>query len=180
MKKLKFSIITCTYNSAEYLPVNIDSLINQTYHNYEHIFVDGYSSDNTIEIIGKYKTKFPDRVKLVQSKPIGISHAMNKGISLATGDYILHLHSDDSLFYDIALQEVNEILSKNNYDWIYGKINVINDGKISIGLWPEKKIFHQNNKSILGRNILKYFNYIPHQSVFLKREVFDNFGLTNF
>jgi len=93
---MKFSIITCTYNSEKYLQENINSVESQIFHNFEHVFIDGNSSDKTIEIIKKYQKKYPHTVKLLQCEPKGISNAMNHGINQSSGQYIIHLHSDDS------------------------------------------------------------------------------------
>lgn len=173
---MKFSIITCTYNSAKWLDRNITSVRNQSYKNFEHIFIDGFSSDQTLNIINDYKNKFNDKVKLFQSMPGGISDAMNEGIKKSTGDYLIHLHSDDSFFDDQVLDDVRKFLGAKNPDWIYGKINVTEENGENTGSFPNKKIFQQNFKNKFGNYLLKYFNYIPHQAVFIKKEVFKNNG----
>ena len=77
---MKFSIITCTYNSEKFLKKNIESVKKQNFKDFEHIFIDGFSQGGTINIIKNYQTEFPQRVKLFQVEPKGISHAMNEGI----------------------------------------------------------------------------------------------------
>ncbi len=172
-KNMKFSIITCTYNSEEYLQDNIDSIESQTYKDYEHIFIDGFSSDKTIEIIKKYQQKYPDKVKLFQFEPMGIGHAMNKGIEKATGKYIMHLHSDDSLYNKNILSIVNTFSTKNeNPEMIYGKAYTINVESNETMIRPFLKV---GNKK-LRFWLLLLINYIPHQSVFLKKEVFEKYG----
>ena len=119
---MKFSIITCTYNSAVFLEKNINSVKKQMYENYEHIFIDGFSSDKTPEIIKKYKQENPENIIFFQTKPKGISSAMNEGIRKAKGDYLIHLHSDDSFFDKNVLQDVADFLEQNpGLDWLYGK-----------------------------------------------------------
>ena len=173
---MKFSIITCTYNSAEYLQKNIDSVKNQTYQNFEHIFIDGFSSDATIEIIKKYQEEFPEKVKLFQFKPKGISDAMNRGAEESAGEYLIHLHSDDNFYANTVLQEVSDFIKiKDDPDWIYGKINVVEQNNESIGTFPEKKIL-QLGKNYFSNYLLKFFNFIPHQAVFIKKEIFEKFG----
>lgn len=173
---MKFSIITCTFNSAQYLNKNIDSLTLQVFNDFEHIFIDSFSVDGTVEIINEYQKRFPDKVRLFQYPPKGISNAMNEGIKMAQGDYIIHLHSDDSLYDSNVLKDVADFLSKNNYDWIYGKINVVEESGKDVGIFPNKKIYQGGSDSTWSKFLLKFYNYIPHQAVFIKKEIFSRFG----
>lgn len=175
---MKFSIITCTYNSEKFLQKNIDSVKSQTFKDYEHVFIDGNSNDSTIEIIKKYKEDYPDRVKFFQSEPKGISNAMNKGVERASGEFLIHLHSDDSFYDDKVLEDVNVFLEKNkSLDWIYGLANVIEENGENILIYPDKPNLHFNNsKSFIGRYLMKILTFVPHQAVFIKKSVFEKFG----
>lgn len=173
---MKFSIITCTYNSEARLKKNIDSVKNQSYFDWEHIFIDGFSNDKTLDLIKEYQVLFPDKVKLYQFPPNGISNAMNEGIKKVSGSYLIHLHSDDSFYDANVLRDVHNFLGGNDSDWIYGKINVINGEGEGCGVFPTKKMWQNNYHDWLGRYVLKFYNYIPHQSVFIKKEIFDKFG----
>lgn len=177
MKNPRFSIITCTYNSSEYLLKNIDSVKSQIFDNFEHIFVDGFSSDDTMSILEEYRASFPEKVKIFQLNPSGISSAMNKGIVCSGGEYLIHLHSDDSFFDNMVLFDVNDFLNKKqNPDWIYGKISVFNKF-LSKGTWPDNNIWHKNNfYNNFYNYILKFYNYIPHQAVFIKKKIFYSLG----
>lgn len=179
MNKIRFSVITCTYNSAKYLSKNIESVSQQVFINFEHIFIDGFSSDGTMDILKKYQLLFPDRVKIYQLTPSGISSAMNKGIFFSRGEYLIHLHSDDSFFDNKVLFDVDNFIKKiKNIDWIYGKVNVFFKGGLSKGIWPSHNIWHKNNFCDKFRNyILKFYNYIPHQAVFINKKIFHSFGL---
>jgi glycosyltransferase involved in cell wall biosynthesis len=173
---MKFSIITCTYNSEKYLEKNIEMLKSQTFDDFEHIFIDWNSTDKTVEIINEYKNEFPDKVKLYQQKPWWISKAMNEWIIKSSWEYIIHLHSDDSFYNEKVLENVNDFLCKNDYDWIYWKANVVENNWItSMWLFPNRKIFQYNSMSKFGKYFLKFFNYIPHQAVFIKKEVFEKY-----
>jgi len=173
---MKFSIITCTYNSAQYIQKNINSVKNQTCQNFEHIFIDGFSTDSTIEIIEKYRQEFPEKVKLFQFPAKGISNAMNQGIEKSSGEYLTHLHSDDSFYDNTVLQNVDEFIErKNKPDWIYGKINVVEKNDASVGTFPERKLL-QLGKNIFSSYFLKFFNFIPHQAVFIKKKTIEKFG----
>jgi len=118
-KKHKISIITVTKNSEKYLQENIDSLSNQTYKNFEHLIIDGKSSDKTIEIIKKNSNK----ISFWESKiDNGLYDAMNKGIKNATGDIIGILNSDD-FYYADALSTVNDYFTKyTDIDFLFGSV----------------------------------------------------------
>ena len=83
-KNPKITIITVVKNNEKYLEENIKSLINQTYQNYEHIIVDGLSTDKTMDIVTKYKNKIH---KIISEKDNGLYDAINKGIQNASGRY---------------------------------------------------------------------------------------------
>jgi len=168
---LKISILTCTLNSVNYIQRNINSVKNQSYKNLEHILIDGYSQDGTYEKLLS-SAKKDNRMKVYKFPARGVSDAFNKGISRCSGDYILFLNSDDYLYGKNVILSVVKFLNRNkDLDWIYGKINVVEiDGK-RVGVFPKRKIFQ-----IGSRTLLKYKNYIPHQAVFIKKEVFQKYG----
>lgn len=167
-----FSVITCTLNSEKYVSKNIASVDYQTFKDYEHTFIDGGSSDSTIKILNQYKIEVGNRVHVNKYLKRGVSNAFNKGIEKSKGKYLIFLNSDDYFFDKKVLGDVYKFLSKHpECDWIYAKINVIeNDGK-NIGIFPLKKIFQTSN-----RRLMKLINFIPHQSVFIKKQIFTDFG----
>jgi len=91
-----FSIIIPTYNSSATISVALNSIIKQSYQNFEVIIVDGLSNDNTISIISQFQD---DRIKIFSEKDKGVYDAMNKGINYANGKWIYFMGSDD-YFYD--------------------------------------------------------------------------------
>ena len=119
MKSFKISIITVTKNSQKYLKENIESVLNQNYKNYEHIIVDGNSSDNTLKIIESFKNK----IKLIKNyNDRGLYHAMNVGIKNASGDIIGILNSDD-VYFKNSLKLVNRYFNQNeNLDFLFGSV----------------------------------------------------------
>ena len=128
----KISIITVTKNSENFLEENIKSLSNQTHKNFEHIIVDGNSTDNTIEIIKKNSDKI---YKWISEPDDGLYYAMNKGIKLSTGHIIGILNSDD-LYYPNALEIVNRYFSMdNNLDFLFGTAQ---KHKLMCGYFPKK------------------------------------------
>jgi glycosyltransferase involved in cell wall biosynthesis len=172
INKPLFTIITCTRNSEKYIEKNYISVRNQTFKNFEQIFIDGESSDTTLKKIRNYKSQADFSVKIIISKPKGISNAMNMGINSVKGEYIVFLNSDDFFYNENILKEVREYVEKNgNVDLFYGKINTIEENGQTIGSFPNQKIFHTGNKILI-----KYINYIPHQATFLRSRVFNDFG----
>lgn len=168
-----FSIITCTYNSEQYLQKNIDSIKNQTFKDFEHIFIDGFSTDKTMRLIEKYQKDFPNRVKVFQFPAKGIANAMNIGIEKSNGKYINHMHSDDSFYSDEVLQNVSNFIDKNNCpDWIYGKALFINNEKNRKRIIPHRKIYQKVRYWMLFLT-----NFIPHQTVFIKKNIFEKYGV---
>ena len=131
-KNFKISIITVTKNSEKFLEENINSLKNQTYRNFEHIIIDGKSTDRTVEIIKKHK----DKIDYWISEPDkGLYDAMNKGIEVCNGDIIGILNSDDIYFSD-ALKIVNRYFSEQeNLDFLFGTVQ---KHKIMYGYYPKK------------------------------------------
>ena len=119
MKNYKISIITVTKNSEKYLKENICSVLNQKYLNYEHILVDGNSTDKTVKIIKSYKKK----IRLIDNKnDKGLYHAMNVGIKNAKGDIIGILNSDD-IYYKNTLKIVNKYFNENkDLDFLFGSV----------------------------------------------------------
>ena len=99
----KFSIITVTYNAEKVLEDTIQSIVTQSYKNVEYIIVDGGSTDGTLTIVNKYK----EHIHTLVSEPDkGLYDAMNKGIKLATGDYLCFLNAGDGLHEDDTLLRI--------------------------------------------------------------------------
>ena len=119
MKKYKISIITVTKNSEKFLLKNIKSVKFQNYKNYEHIIVDGNSTDRTIKIIKSNKKK----IKFIKNKnDKGLYHAMNVGIKNSSGDIIGILNSDD-IYFRNTLRLVNKYFNKHsNLDFLFGSV----------------------------------------------------------
>lgn len=128
---MKITIITATYNSEQTLPDTINSILQQNYDNYEYIIVDGASKDNTINIIKKYEPQFKGKLKWISEKDKGIYDAMNKGISLASGDVFGILNSDDFFTSNDILQTIARSFNENNVDAIYGDIHFVNNTNLN-------------------------------------------------
>ena len=121
---MKFSIIVPTYNRKEYISKCIESVLNQTYDNFELIIVDDGSTDNTEDIIKSYTDK---RIKYYKNQNHGIGYSRNYGINKAVGDYLIFLDSDD-YFSNNTLDVISKNIKSNdilifNYIEYYEKDN---------------------------------------------------------
>ena len=119
----KFSVITVTYNAEKVLEDTVQSVISQTYHHVEYIIIDGASKDGTLEIVNRYR----DRIHQLVSEPDkGLYDAMNKGIALATGDYLCFLNAGDSFHEDDTLQKIVHSINGNELpDILYGETALV-------------------------------------------------------
>lgn len=160
---LTFSIITCTWNSAAWLEASIQSVLMQDHPSIEYIFVDGGSTDGTLERIRRL-----DRpCTLLENVGGGISRAMNAGIEAATGDVIAHLHSDDYYLRPDVLSLVAGKLEGSHCGWLFGRTVRDVDGK----LIPENYVAPRYSAKRLLRG-----NFIPHPSTFVRRELMQRCG----
>lgn len=181
MKK-KYSIIIPIYNAEKYLNKCLDSVVNQTYTNYEVIIVNDGSTDNSLSIIKEY-TK-DKRFKVYSKKNDGVSDARNYGLKYVTGDYICFLNSDDFLDKDLLLK-LSEI--KNKHDIIKYKINITDeDGKI---IRKEKNNIKTGKTSIEELKELEFFEepvafafrkdfFINNNFKYEKGKLYEDYGLT--
>jgi len=140
-----FTIIIPTYNSDKTFTTCVESVLTQSYKNFEILIIDGLSSDNTVKLAKKFAAKH-ENIRWVSEKDKGTYDAMNKGIKMAKGDWLYFLGSDDTLFsMDILTKLLPEL---NGFDIIYG--NVLRkcftdpyDGEFTKGKLFERNICHQ-------------------------------------
>ncbi|MCI0921460.1 glycosyltransferase family 2 protein [Sphingobacterium rhinopitheci] len=162
----KISIITIVYNNVRDIEYTISSVLKQTYTNIEYIVIDGASTDGTLAIIEKYKDNI---ATLVSEKDKGIYDAMNKGLALATGDYLLFLNSGDALYDENTVQTIVE--KGNNADIIYGETKLVDENREIIGNRRHKAPEHFNWKSF------QYGMNICHQAIYIKRDITSPYDL---
>lgn len=117
-----FSIVTPTLNIERYLPRMLESVKNQTYKNYEHIFIDGYSTDGTLKLLNKYKRDNGNiRIKIKKRKPEGVFIAQTDGIKLSKGRYVNLLNADDYFVdYDVLKDVYNVTKKRSEIEWLQG------------------------------------------------------------
>lgn len=155
---LTFSIITCTWNSALYLDESISSVLAQDYPNIEYIFVDGGSTDGTLQQIRALHRPY----RLIENVHGGISRAMNEGIRFATGDVIAHLHSDDYYLTPSVLSKVAHHLASSGRGWLFGRIMQDRGG-----------ILHAENFTAPPYSYAQLLkrNFIPHPATFVRKDL---------
>jgi len=152
-----FSIVIPTYNAGDTLAACLDSIIAQSFSNFEILIVDGLSTDNSRDIATAYQD---DRIRFVSEKDKGIYDAMNKGIKLAKGEWIYFIGSDDKLYDEKVLANV-AAMTDNNFDVLYGDVYSKRfNGIYDKGFTIEK---------IYGKNIC-------HQAIFLRKRIFSIVG----
>jgi glycosyltransferase involved in cell wall biosynthesis len=169
---MKFSIITPSYNRGDFIEETIQSVISQEFNGtLEYLIMDGESKDGTLELLRKYE----DKITLISEKDEGYCFAINKGINLATGDVIGVLGSDD-LYLPGSFQKVQKYFEENpETKWVYGKCKIINESGNIIWNWITRYKNIMSKKFSLRRLLTE--NYISEPAVFIKKEVFEEFGV---
>lgn len=137
--KTKVSVIVPIYNSERYIDKCIQSIINQTFKDIELILVDDGSTDKSVEISNKYAEK-DKRIKIIKQKNKGVSLARNYGISIATGDFITFVDSDDFIEIDMLDILYNAAID-NNCDVVLSGIKIIKDNNIKYEFTKDSKIY---------------------------------------
>ena len=157
-KKFLFTIITVVLNNKSKIERCIKSVLNQNFKNFEHIIVDGGSTDGTHKILKKYSKQIK---KIIIKKDKNMWEAMNTGIKKSNGDIICILNSDD-YFTKNALKIANKYFSKDNLDYFFGAIK-------------KRKIFHHFNPEYIDYK----FNCYPSHSVsfFIKKKIHNKIGM---
>ena len=165
----KFSIITVTYNAGAVLEDTIQSVITQTYRNVEYIIVDGGSKDHTLDIINRYR----EHIHTLVSEPDkGLYDAMNKGIRLATGDYLCFLNAGDELHEDDTLQlMVHSITGTELPDVLYGETAIVDEEGHFLRMRRLSAPENLNWKSFKDRML------VCHQAFFPRRELAEPYDL---
>lgn len=155
------SIITVCYNAEKEIMATLESVQEQTFKEYEYIIIDGASKDKTLKVIANSGVEI---THLVSEKDKGIYDAMNKGLRLAKGDYLMFLNAGDSLYSPTTLQQIADT-AKTNPDVIYGDTAIVDAERNYLRprrLRPPKQ---------LTRNSFKNGMLVCHQAFLPKREL---------
>lgn len=157
----QLSIITINYNNAQGLLKTIESVVKQTQYNFEYIIIDGGSTDDSVSVIQQYK----EQIDYWVSEPDqGIYNAMNKGLKIAKGDYVLFMNSGDFLYHENVIKDVcDKILPE--YDLVYGDVLLRHEKNN----WERIQVHPENLP-------FSYFykQTICQQACFIKRSLFES------
>ena len=189
---MKLSIITINYNNAEGLRKTLASVAAQTYPNIEHIIVDGNSTDNSVDVIREYESTLTSslsplasRLKWLSEKDTGIYNAMNKGIRMATGEYIQILNSGDILAADDVTERMFQAMG-------YGQWAIDNETnrQSPIANRPQIPIFYGNmikvnaQGKVIGKSGYTeyslrqfYSSTLNHDCAYIRKDLFEEYGL---
>jgi len=167
---VKISVVTITYNSRKFLEETIASVLGQGCNDLEFLLVDGGSTDGTIEIIKRYAAENAC-IRWISEPDRGIADAMNKGIRLATGDVVAHLHADDAYLEGTLSAVASAFAANPRSRWLTGRIRCVN----SAG----ERLYDTELKPSYELSSILHGNIISHPATFIRRSVFDEIGMFN-
>ena len=157
----KISIITVCLNAVGVIDTAITSVLGQNFLDFEYIVIDGGSKDGTVDLLNKYQQQ--NKLRYTSEADGGIYDAMNKGIKMATGEWIYFLGSDD-VFFDAGVLQRIFARRFGVAQIVYGNVQYLHAGIIYDGPFDQEKISTKN---------------ICHQAIFVNRTIFDKTGLFN-
>ena len=162
-----FTIITVVFNAEKTISKTINSILNQTQSFFEYIIIDGKSNDKTLDIINSYKQQFIKKninFTIISEEDIGIYDAMNKGIDLASTEYITFLNADDT-FDKEFINSCLIIVKDTSPDYIYSSVHAFIGG-------TEKHFIPNFNPNTFTFKSMPF----PHPGLIIKREVYNEIG----
>ncbi len=169
----KITIITLTLNSENTILDNIKSVDNQSYTNIEHMCLDGYSNDHTIKILKENKTS---KRKIIRFKKTGIYPGLNKATSIAKGEIIGVLHSDDLFFSKNVIKKILKKFENNKVNIIYTDIVIVkkNNTKKIIRNWVsnDREISNKIKNNDYYKPLLSNGWMPPHTGFFFRKKLF--------
>ena len=165
---MRLSIITINWNNATGLEKTLQSVASQTFKEFEYVIVDGASTDGSVEVIRKYESQFA-HLKWVSEPDTGIYNAMNKGIRMASGEYIQILNSADCLASEDVMKSMLDALEKaGSPSILYGNmIKCFPDGRRLVD-----KSFAGQEITMLGM----YAGTLNHDPTYIRRDLFEKYG----
>jgi glycosyltransferase involved in cell wall biosynthesis len=161
---LRFSVVVCCWNSEPFIAQALNSVLMQRWPEIELIFVDGGSTDGTLERI-----RAVERPKtILENVRGGVAAAMNAGLRVATGDVVAHLHADDYYLGPDVIAEAAAALEESGAQWVFGRaMDDMNDGRLLPEGWAVPRYSYGQ---------LLWANFIPHQATFVRRPLFEQVG----
>ena len=163
---VKISIITATWNSESTLPATLESLASQTSQDFESIVIDGGSTDSTVDII----KSSPVVDRWVSEKDKGIYDALNKGIHMASGEYVGFMHSDDIFASSRSVEILLDHIKNNTPDALYADLQYVQKDDVS-------KIVRQWDSGVFEYSKLKRGWMPPHPTFYMKKSLYNDLGV---
>ncbi|URZ06308.1 glycosyltransferase [Clostridium felsineum] len=175
------SVIMPVYNSEKYLRNAIESVLSQTYKNFEFIITNDGSTDNSINIINEY-AKLDDRIIVVSRKNRGLVYTLNEAINLAKGEYIVRMDADDICIPERLEKQINFFKEHKDIDILGTQVKTFGDVSPEIKIRDENKL---NRTFDIGKSnretIINYWYCLAHPSIMLKKSILNKLkGYRNF
>ncbi|MDE6811026.1 MAG: glycosyltransferase [Muribaculaceae bacterium] len=168
MNQPLFSIITITYNAAKELTPTLQSVKEQTFQDFEHLLIDGASTDDTLSIARKEGVK---TLRIVSEPDNGLYDAMNKGLHLSRGKYVIFLNAGDTFASPLVLDKYAEAAAEKDVDIIYGDTVIVDD---------KRRIMrprHHSAPELLTRDSFSHGMLICHQAFCMRRELAPDYDI---
>lgn len=164
------SIVTPTYNSDHFIAETLASVNGQSYPNIEHIIVDGGSHDNTLLILREYQKSTSNIVSVISEPDDGMYDAINKGLSIAKGEILTYLNSDDLYDGSNVIDKIVHVFGKDGgIKWIYSNVKIINGHSQIVANY---RIPPFNWKTFACAS----WSFIPQPTTFWRKELFEEIG----
>lgn len=164
---MKISVVTISYNAVESIADTISSVQKQNHPNVEHVIIDGASKDGTVELIRRLAD---ERTIIVSEPDKGLYDALNKGIARSTGDVIGLMHSDDIYASDCVLAKVASVFSDPGIDGVYGDLQYVAADDLT-------RVIRHWQSGTYDLSKLRRGWMPPHPTLYLRREVFERWGV---
>jgi glycosyltransferase involved in cell wall biosynthesis len=163
---MNITLITAVFNQQEYLASAFKSVRSQTLSPFEHLIIDGGSTDNSLTIAKEYAS---NTTRIISEPDDGLYNALNKGASLATGEIIGFLHADDFFSTEKVLNDVMDLFTQKNADCVYGDLQYVQQQ-------PPHRVIRQWNSGKFSKLKLRCGWAPPHPTLFLRRALFHRIG----
>ena len=174
MPLVKLSVIVASYNHAKYLEGCVQSILNQTYQDFELIIVNDGSTDNTDEVVSRFSGN--EKVRYIKQNNAGQAIATNNGIVAAKGDLIAFLDADD-LWDHTKLEKQIGLFTRNSTGVVYSRLKLIDADGLPVAM-PSLNQYYVPRSGRITEHLL-FENFIPYSSTIVRRECFDKFGMFN-
>ncbi len=170
MRNPEITVLTCCYNASSFIMETIESILQQSYQNFEYLIVDDGSMDNTLNILKRYATK-DSRIVPIEKKHSGLSDSLNVGLRQAKGKWIARLDADDIAVPDRLSSQWNFVRNNRDVVLLGGRCIEIDKNGTTI----KEHIYPQNHNALI-RRLENGKAFFPHSSAFFNKEYIMNLG----